>query len=210
MVAIDQDTGKINWQHRFTHSPFGAATVSNDLVWTTTYDGTIWALNKSTGAAVWHMKLPAGTNAPLAIDGDTVITGAGFPLGANQRAMFIAYRIGATGKSSTTGASTQKSSSSSNSATAVSLKAGMKVFSSTCASCHTLAAAGSTGTVGPNLDQLKPSDAVVVKQVTNGGGGMPAFGSSLSKAQIEAVAKYVSTVAGTKKPKSGQGGGGGP
>ena len=35
----------------------------------------------------------------------------------------------------------------------------MKVFDSTCASCHTLAAAGSTGTVGPNLDQLKPSDA---------------------------------------------------
>ena len=81
----------------------------------------------------------------------------------------------------------------------------MKVFSSTCASCHTLAAAGSTGTVGPNLDQLKPSDAVVVKQVTNGGGGMPAFGSSLSKTQIQSVAKYVSTVAGTKKSKGGGG-----
>jgi mono/diheme cytochrome c family protein len=86
----------------------------------------------------------------------------------------------------------------------------MKVFSSTCASCHTLAAAGSTGTVGPNLDQLKPSDALVVHQVTNGGGGMPAFGSTLSKAQIQSVAKYVSTVAGTKKSKPGQGGGGGP
>ena len=93
------------------------------------------------------------------------------------------------------------------SATAVSLKAGMKVFSSTCAACHTLAAAGSTGTVGPNLDQLKPSDAVVVHQVTNGGGGMPAFGSSLSKTQIQSVAKYVSTVAGTKKSKGGGGGG---
>ena len=90
------------------------------------------------------------------------------------------------------------------------IKAGMSVFESTCASCHTLAAAGSTGTVGPNLDQLKPSDALVIHQVTNGGGGMPAFGSSLSKAQIEAVAKYVSTVAGTKQSKPGQGGGGGP
>jgi mono/diheme cytochrome c family protein len=79
----------------------------------------------------------------------------------------------------------------------------MKVFESTCATCHTLAAAGSTGTVGPNLDQLKPSDALVVHQVTNGGGGMPAFGSSLSKAQIQSVAKYVSTVAGTKKSKGG-------
>ena len=86
----------------------------------------------------------------------------------------------------------------------------MKVFESTCATCHTLAAAGSTGTVGPNLDQLKPSDALVVHQVTNGGGGMPAFGSTLSKTQIQSVAKYVSTVAGTKKSKPGAGGGGGP
>jgi hypothetical protein len=40
-------------------------------------------------------------------------------------------------------------------------------------SCHTLAAAGATGTVGPNLDQLTPSQALVEHQVTNGGGGMP-------------------------------------
>ena len=91
------------------------------------------------------------------------------------------------------------------------LKAGMTVFDSTCASCHTLAAAGSTGTVGPNLDQLKPSDALVVHQVTNGGGGMPAFGSSLSKAQIQSVALFVSSVAGKPvKGKVKKVGGGGP
>jgi cytochrome c6 len=72
----------------------------------------------------------------------------------------------------------------------------MLVFNSACASCHTLAAAGSIGTVGPNLDQLKPRDALVVHQVTNGGGGMPAFGSSLSKTQIQSVALFVSSVAG--------------
>jgi outer membrane protein assembly factor BamB len=96
--------------------------VSNDLVWTTTFDGTLWALNKNTGAVVWKAKLPAGTNAPIAIDGDYVVTGAGLPLGANQKATFIAYKLGATGKSSSTGASTKKSSS--GTATAVSLKAG--------------------------------------------------------------------------------------
>jgi mono/diheme cytochrome c family protein len=83
------------------------------------------------------------------------------------------------------------------SSTAVSVAAGMKVFNTVgCASCHTLAAAGSTGTVGPNLDQLKPSDALVTHQVINGGGGMPAFGSTLSKSQIASVALYVSSVAG--------------
>jgi mono/diheme cytochrome c family protein len=65
-----------------------------------------------------------------------------------------------------------------------------------CAGCHTLAAAGSTGTTGPNLDQLKPPMAKVVTQVTNGGGPMPAFGGKLSPAQIQAVAKYVSSSTG--------------
>lgn len=67
-----------------------------------------------------------------------------------------------------------------------------------CAGCHTLAAAGSTGTIGPNLDQLKPSMAIVVKQVTNGGAIMPAFGGKLSAAQIQAVAQYVSSSVGSK------------
>jgi cbb3-type cytochrome c oxidase subunit III len=67
-----------------------------------------------------------------------------------------------------------------------------------CAGCHTLAAAGATGTIGPNLDQLMPNMAAVVNQVTNGGGVMPAFKGKLSAAQIQAVAKYVSSSAGKK------------
>jgi mono/diheme cytochrome c family protein len=65
-----------------------------------------------------------------------------------------------------------------------------------CAGCHTLAAAGATGTTGPNLDQLKPSTSVVAHQVMVGGGLMPAFQGKLSPAQIQAVAKYVSASAG--------------
>ena len=102
--------------------------------------------------------------------------------------------------SSTTAAAAAGSGGSS--ASPAALKAGMTVFDSTCASCHTLAAAGSTGTVGPNLDQLKPSDALVTHQVINGGGGMPAFGSSLTKSQIASVALFVSSVAG--KPVKGK------
>jgi len=65
-----------------------------------------------------------------------------------------------------------------------------------CGSCHTLKDSGSTGTIGPNLDQLKPSEARVAKQVTNGGAIMPAFKDRLTPAQIQAVAKYVSSAAG--------------
>ena len=76
---------------------------------------------------------------------------------------------------------------------------GAAIFkSSGCSGCHTLAAAGATGTVGPNLDQLKPSMAIVVKQVTNGGAIMPAFKGKLTVAQINAVAKYVASSAGKK------------
>jgi cbb3-type cytochrome c oxidase subunit III len=65
-----------------------------------------------------------------------------------------------------------------------------------CTGCHTLAAADSSGTVGPNLDDAKPAKALVVDRVTNGKGGMPSFKGPLSDAQIEAVATYVSENAG--------------
>ncbi len=73
---------------------------------------------------------------------------------------------------------------------------GKAIFTANCASCHTLKDAGSTGTVGPNLDQLKPSEARAEKQVRNGGTIMPPFQGKLSDAQIKAVASYVARVAG--------------
>jgi len=74
---------------------------------------------------------------------------------------------------------------------------GKKVFTSAgCGGCHTLKDAGTSGNVGPNLDQLKPSEARVAHQVEVGGGAMPAFKGKLSDAEIAAVAKYVSSVAG--------------
>ena len=75
---------------------------------------------------------------------------------------------------------------------------GKTIFTSECASCHTLAAAGTHGTVGPNLDQLKPAFARVKRQVINGGAIMPAFKGRLTDAQITAVAKYVAAQAGKK------------
>jgi mono/diheme cytochrome c family protein len=93
---------------------------------------------------------------------------------------------------------------------AVTAAAGKKVFTANCGGCHTLADAGSTGSVGPNLDDLKPDMATVVHQVTNGGGAMPAFAGQLSDAQIQSVAKYVSSVAGSGGGSGGGGVGGTP
>jgi len=75
---------------------------------------------------------------------------------------------------------------------------GEAVFASAgCGTCHTLAAANATGTVGPNLDDLKPSFDAVVQQVENGGGGMPAFKDQLGGGEIQDVAAFV--VASTQR-----------
>ncbi len=70
--------------------------------------------------------------------------------------------------------------------------AGEEIFSANgCGSCHTLEAAGSSGTIGPNLDEAKPDKELVIDRVTNGSGPMPAFGEQLSEQQIADVAAYV-------------------
>lgn len=74
---------------------------------------------------------------------------------------------------------------------------GAQIFkAANCSSCHTLAAAGAEGRIGPNLDEDKPDAAKVVEYVTNGEGTMPAFGKRLSAEQIQAVADYVAESAG--------------
>ena len=76
---------------------------------------------------------------------------------------------------------------------------GKEIFLGTagCASCHTLADAGATGTIGPNLDATKPSVELAVERVTNGAGAMPSFADTLSAEQIQEVATYVSAAAGS-------------
>ena len=81
-------------------------------------------------------------------------------------------------------------------AVAATAASGKDVFTSSCGGCHTLADAGTSGATGPNLDDAAPDAATVKAYVRGGGGGMPAFGDKLSNAEIDAVAAYVSSVAG--------------
>jgi alcohol dehydrogenase (cytochrome c) len=98
MVAINQGTGTIEWDTPLPSSPYGAATVTNDVVFTTTFKGYLYALDATTGAILLKTPMSAGSNAPVAVDGDYVIAGAGLPLSSTQRDMIIAYKLGATGK----------------------------------------------------------------------------------------------------------------
>lgn len=98
---------------------------------------------------------------------------------ANQMANLLAYLHGGKGAaaSGTTAAA-----------------GGEELFSSTCGSCHTLAAAGATGAIGPNLDDLAPSTDQVVNAIDSAPGAMPA--GLLAGADAKAVAEYVSQNAG--------------
>ena len=77
VVALSLATGKVEWDTKVSSLPLGAATVVNDLVFTTLENGTLLALNRATGAIVYSHKLPATTNAPIAVAGNAVIVPAG-------------------------------------------------------------------------------------------------------------------------------------
>jgi alcohol dehydrogenase (cytochrome c) len=96
VVAINQDTGQIEWDTKLPSSAYGAATVSNDVLFTTTYNGHLYALSTKTGQVLLNKPMSAFTNAPVAIDGDYVITAAGFPLSKTQVPLIIAYKLGGT------------------------------------------------------------------------------------------------------------------
>ena len=68
---------------------------------------------------------------------------------------------------------------------------GKAVFADTCGSCHTLSAAGTSGTTGPNLDDVSLDAGAIESIVRDGRGGMPALGDQLSDDEVTAVADFV-------------------
>jgi outer membrane protein assembly factor BamB len=97
IVALELATGEIRWQRELAQLPFGAITISNDLLFTTTFDGTVRAYAIGDGAELWTGDLGAGTNSPLAIAGDTLVTAAGFPQGPGQKAQLVVFKLNASG-----------------------------------------------------------------------------------------------------------------
>jgi mono/diheme cytochrome c family protein len=111
-------------------------------------------------------------------------------------ALLLAGCGGGDDESSSQATSTEQSTTAAGGGDEAASAAGKQVFTSNCGGCHTLADAGTSGQVGPDLDELKPDKATVQRQVENGGGKMPAFKDKLSAEQIDQVATYVSSVAG--------------
>jgi glucose dehydrogenase len=93
VVAIDANTGEILWVTELDNPNFGGATVVNDLVFTSTYDGILYALAREDGEIVWSLAVPGGINAWPSVAGDTLLV----PVGIGSPPMLVAFRLGAPG-----------------------------------------------------------------------------------------------------------------
>ena len=93
VVAIDVDSGQINWETEFEEIVVGSTTVVNDLVFTSVFSGKVYAMNRSSGEVVWSFQAGAGINAPLAVAKNMLIVPAGMPLEECRSPSIIALRL---------------------------------------------------------------------------------------------------------------------
>jgi alcohol dehydrogenase (cytochrome c) len=96
LTAFDAATGKVRWQKALPHPDFGAATVANDVVFTSDFTGKIYAFSTASGKQLWTAQAPAGINAFPAVTQRTLLVGAGTPgLGTNPKPKYqlVAYEL---------------------------------------------------------------------------------------------------------------------
>jgi len=96
LTAFDAATGKVKWQKTLPHANFGAATVANDVVFTSDFTGKIYAFSTANGKQLWTAQAPAGINAFPAVTQKMLLVGAGTPgLGTNAKPKFqlVAYGL---------------------------------------------------------------------------------------------------------------------
>jgi PQQ-dependent dehydrogenase (methanol/ethanol family) len=204
ITAIDPKTNDIAWKTVLPDGNgcySGLATSAGGVLFVGTLDGHELGYDASNGKLLWESPhLDASPLAPPIIyeglDGYEHVTvlvgGGGISADTHLGDSVYSFALPAAGQHAEEQAPKAPPSTKKSAGPETEKVSGSEVFESAgCGNCHTLAAAGSTGTQGPDLDQIEPSQATVEKQVTKGGGLMPAFGNKLSKKEIEEVGAYV-------------------
>jgi quinohemoprotein ethanol dehydrogenase len=196
-VAMNLQNDKQAWKQHYakTTCAGGSATTAGGLVFNPDGSGTVHAYDAKTGKQLWSY-----TNHNLAFAAPPIVYSVkgreyvALNATANGHAVELAFAL-----SRPSGASVAALKPAPFNPKDVNVKVGAATFAQACGYCHTLAAAKTTGQIGPNLDDVHPSRATVVTRVTNGGERMPSFAATLTSAQIQSVARYVAAVAGKKK-----------
>ncbi len=93
LVALSLATGVVEWRRQLPSAAFGAATAVNDLVFATTFEGSLYAFGAASGSLVWKARLPAATNTGVAVAGNTLVAPAGVALESGQTPALVAYRL---------------------------------------------------------------------------------------------------------------------
>ncbi len=95
LVALAAASGAPLWSRRLPQASFGCATVSRDVVFTSTFDGRVYGFRVSDGKLLWSARARAGVNSCPAVAGDTLLVGAGSRAPGIARPIpeLVAYRL---------------------------------------------------------------------------------------------------------------------
>ena len=210
-TAIDATNGKTVWQKTFPEPCYsGTATTAGNIVFVGRNAGELQAYDAKTGDRLWSFQTGAGANNTPTIFQQHGKEYVAFLAGGNSLAatphgddLWLFGLDGSVGPAAApgkgTGVAHAGEGGGKNAAGQGNATAGKTVFADNCVSCH--GATGQGGNGGPDLTSIPSAKnvAVVVKQVTNGGGGMPAFKGQLTSKQIDDVAAYVTQDITNKK-----------
>jgi alcohol dehydrogenase (cytochrome c) len=200
-TAIDATTGKIAWQKKWPESCYaGSTTTAGNVVFIGRNDGRLIAFDATDGRQLWEFQTGAGANNAPTIFQRNGKQYLAFYAGGNALAasahgdnLWLLGLDGKLGPAAAPGAGNGVEHAGEGDATAGTgdAAAGQAVFSDNCSSCH--GASGTGGNGGPDLTAIPAAadQKHVVDQVTNGGGGMPAFKGTLTPKQIQDVSAYV-------------------
>ncbi len=210
-TAIDATSGKVVWQKRFSEPCYaGTATTAGNIVFVGRNTGELEAYNATTGGRLWSFQTGAGANNTATIFQQNGKEYVAFLSGGNSLAatphgdsLWLFGLDGTVGPAPKPGAGTGTQHAGEGGKTtttaAGNAAAGKTVFADNCVSCH--GATGHGGNGGPDLTSIPSAKntSTVVKQVENGGGGMPPFKGQLTAKQIADVAAYVTQDITNKK-----------
>jgi alcohol dehydrogenase (cytochrome c) len=94
LVALDASTGHTAWTLRLPHPDFGCATAADGVVFTATFDGSVYGVDTRNGHVLWQTSAGGGINSCPALASKTLLVGTGVPMGANRTLAVTAYRVG--------------------------------------------------------------------------------------------------------------------
>jgi alcohol dehydrogenase (cytochrome c) len=193
--AWDPRTGKTVWQKRWPESCYsGSVATAGGLVFVGRNGGELEAYDAKTGERLWSFQTGAGANSTVTSferDGTQYLA---FVAGGNALAASAhgdnlwLFSLDGTMRPAKPGGAGGGVGHAGEAPTTGDAAAGMQVFADNCSGCHGLSGTGANG--GPTLVGQTDREAVL-RQVRDGGGGMPAFKGSLSEKEIQDVASYV-------------------